>query len=58
MALSPGVLYEWPWEDTVSLKYLYFVPFVASAALGCDDEDNWCLHTTIIIFIRSVDLEC
>ena len=54
MALRPGPAYKFPWEDMGSFKYLLFVPFVATAALGLDDADNWAYHMLVIAAIRYV----
>ena len=54
MALRPGPGYKFPWEDMGSFKYLLFVPFVATAALGMDDADNWAYHMLVIAAIRYV----
>ena len=55
MALKPGALYKFPWEDMGTFKYLLFVPFAATVALGMDDADNWsCHHMLVIAAMRYV----
>jgi sterol desaturase/sphingolipid hydroxylase (fatty acid hydroxylase superfamily) len=54
MALKPGFGYKFPWEDMGTFKYLLFVPFVATVALGRDDADDWCWHMLAIAAVRYV----
>ncbi len=54
MALKPGFGYRFPWEDMGTFKYLLFVPFVATVALGKDDDDHWAYHMLVIAAFRYV----
>ena len=54
MALKPGALYKFPWEDMGTFKYLLFVPFAATVALGMDDADDWAFHMLVIAAVRYV----
>lgn len=54
MALKPGFMYKFPWEDMGTFKYLLFVPFIATVALGKDDADSWAFHMLVIAAIRYV----
>jgi len=54
MALKPGFGYKFPWEDMGTFKYLLFVPFVATVALGKDDGDDWAFHMLTIAAMRYV----
>ena len=54
MALKPGFGYKFPWEDMGTFKYLLFVPFVATVALGKDDGDDWAFHMLTIAALRYV----
>jgi hypothetical protein len=58
MALKPGFMYKFPWEDMGTFKYLLFVPFDATVALGLDDADNWAYHMLTIAAIRYVHAQC
>ena len=37
-----------------TFKYLLFVPFAATVALGMDDADNWSYHMLVIAAMRYV----
>ena len=54
MALKPGFGHKFPWEDMGTFKYLLFVPFVATVALGKDDGDDWAFHMLTIAALRYV----
>lgn len=54
MASNPGVLYEWPWANMGSFKYLLLAPFVIATVTGKDDGDNWAWHMMVVTFLRYV----
>jgi hypothetical protein len=54
MASKPGLLYQFPWEDLGNYKYILYLPFICTVAIGKDDADDWCLHMLAIVALRYV----